>query len=288
MKKCIYFVCVIASMISCVSKTKYENAIATIDSLNIENQKLLLENEELINGEERLINYINMHYDKKEFIKAEEKIANLQLKHPESRFLANNQELFTIIHQKAKHQKDSIEKHIKDSIRLANINELGDWKIGYYVDDFDNPTGEHYVYMRINGHFSNSATSSSKLSVYLQISKNSYKASCYSYRLSYDEYDDGVKERYYDLYRSKFTKKENNKIIMIGNCSLEYGDCYYKYPDGTEGKYDGIIEMLKDEGVYYFEVTAENNSYSADTKYYFGIDSRYLNNALLKAGIDEL
>ena len=43
----------------------------------------------------------------------------------------------------------------------------------------------------------------------LKISKNSYNDSGYSYSLSYDEYDDGVKERYYDLYRSKFTKKED-------------------------------------------------------------------------------
>ena len=288
MKKMYIYVLIILGLISCVSKTKYDKAIITIDSLKVENQKLLVENEELLHGEERLINYINMHYKDGKYINAEEKLIQLKSKHPESKFLTNNQELFTIIHTNAKHQKDSIEKHIKDSIRLANINELGDWKIGYYVDDFDNPTGEHFVYMKIKGHFSNSATSSRILSVYLKISKNSYNDSGYSYSLSYDEYDDGVKERYYDLYRSKFTKKEHDKIIMIGNCSLEYGNCYYKYPDGTEGKYDGIIEMLKDEGVYYFEVTAENNSYSADTKYYFGIDSRYLNNALLKAGIDEL
>ena len=59
MKKMYIYVLIILGLISCISKTKYDKAIITIDSLKVENQKLLVENEELLHGEERLINYIN-------------------------------------------------------------------------------------------------------------------------------------------------------------------------------------------------------------------------------------
>ena len=285
------YVLIILGLISCVSKTKYDKAIITIDSLKVENQKLLVENEELLHGEERLINYINMHYKDGKYINAEEKLIQLKSKHPESKFLTNNQELFTIIHKNARHQKDSIEKHIKDSIRLANINELGDWEIGDYVDEFGNKTGEHFIYREIKGHFSNSATSWSDLSIFLQISKSTYYYSGYNCEFGFDEYSDGVKEEYMSNYNTKLIKYENNKRIMIGDCKYidgGWGKCDCKYPDGGEKDDIYLIELLKDEGKYSFEVTVERRSYSADTKYYFTIDSKYINNALLKAGIDNL
>ncbi len=289
MKKKYIYVLIILGLISCVSKTKYDKAIITIDSLKVENQKLLVENEELLHGEERLINYINMHYKDGKYINAEEKLIQLKSKHPESKFLTNNQELFTIIHTNAKHQKDSIEKHIKDSIRLANINELGDWKIGDYVDDFGNKTGKHYVCRRINGHFSNSATAWSELKIVFEIErKNSlddikYGFGTYKSTLNFDEYNNGIWDMQINGnhgYKTKIIKREKGEITMVCNQHAR-APYIFKTLNGEEKKYY-LVDLLKEEGIYEFEIETRY------TKYYFTINSKYLNNALLKAGIDEL
>lgn len=282
-------------MFGCVSNTKYEQALSTIDSLNNENQKLILENDELLNGEDRLINYIKMHNDKGNFILAEENICKLQLKHPESQYIESNKNLFIEISKKAKLQKDSVEKHIRDSIRLANIDKLGEWKIGDYVDDFGNPTGRHFVELEIDGFFSNSATSSSKLSIRFRIkgkvpSDEVNAFGNYYYEFYFDEYANGVRDKYYGPYHTKITKRENHETTMICGFSVKgynAGMCNCKMPNGEKEDYH-IVDLLKEEGTYSFDVTAENNTDYADTKYYFTINSKYLSNALLKAGIDTL
>lgn len=291
----IIFIIVIALMSACVSKTEYEEAIIKIDSLQIENARLAELNDELENGEDRLIKLINKCYANKDFINANQNLEKLKQKHSESSFFIDNKAKINSIVLRSKIQKDSIDKHINDSIRLANIDELGDWEIGSYVDKFGDYTGEKFVYMRINGYFSNSATSNSRLEVLIKISK--YEKDNYNYKIKYDEYADGVEDKYYGGYPAEIKKMDNYNTTMIGSCRLgrdgqdyydyNYVTCHCENKDGS--KVDGgLVSLLKNEGVYKFDVTAESNSYSADVKYYFTIDSKYLNNALLKAGIDKL
>lgn len=288
MNKIIFLLSLMLLMSACVSKTKYDIAIKTIDSLKIEN-------DELRNGEERLVNLIQMHYANRDYISANVNLDILRQKHFESKFFVKNKMMIDSIIVHSKIQQDSIDKHIQDSIRLANIDELGDWEIGSYVDKFGDYTGEKFVYMRINGYFSNSATSNSRLEVLIKISK--YEKDNYYYEIKYDEYADGVEDKYYGGYPAEIKKMDNYNTTMIGSCRLgRHGQDYYDYnyvtchcenKDGS--KVDGgLVSLLKNEGVYKFDVTAESNSYSADVKYYFTIDSKYLNNALLKAGIDKL
>lgn len=288
MNKIIFLLSLMLLMSACVSKTKYDIAIKTIDSLTIEN-------DELRNGEERLVNLIQMHYANRDYISANVNLDILRQKHFESKFFVKNKMMIDSIIVNSKIQQDSIDKHIQDSIRLANIDELGNWEIGHYVDKFGDYTGEKFIYTRINGYFSNSATSNSKLEVIIKISK--YEEDNYYYEFKYDEYADGVEDKYYGGYPAKIKKIENYNTTMIGSCRLgrggrdyydyNYVTCHCENKDGS--KVDGgLVSLLKNEGVYKFDVTAESNSYSADVKYYFTIDSKYLNNALLKAGIDKL
>ena len=194
MKKIIYavlfFICSSTCLSSCVSRSRLVEANKIIDSLKVENARLLTENYELLNGEERLVNLYKMNVSKGNYIAAEENYNNLIKYHPESISINQLQKSINDVLNKAQSQRDSIAKIIKDSIRLAKIDELGDWRIGEYVNDFDEPTGEHYVYQTILGKFSNSATAGSDLHVRMIIRRESQ--SYIRVDTEYDEYMDGT------------------------------------------------------------------------------------------------
>lgn len=63
----------------------------------------------------------------------------------------------------------------KGSEYMKTIEVTGDeglWRVGNYVDNFKNPTGEHYIYTTNTGVFTNSATNGSDLSVQLLCNEN--------------------------------------------------------------------------------------------------------------------
>ena len=53
-----------------------------------------------------------------------------------------------------------------------NGTDSGDWKKDYYVDEFKSPTDESYIYVPINGIFSNSATTGSSVKGKLMVEKD--------------------------------------------------------------------------------------------------------------------
>lgn len=74
--------------------------------------------------------------------------------------------------------QDSIEA---EQARLDSINNLGIWKIEYYVDDFGDQTNHGYVSTEVNGTFSNSATTDSRLRVRFVIDTSSIRINLYEY-----------------------------------------------------------------------------------------------------------
>lgn len=61
----------------------------------------------------------------------------------------------------------------KAAVAIANPEELGAWHIDYYVDEFNIPTDEKYIFMYgANGTFSNSATTDSELEAAIVVDKN--------------------------------------------------------------------------------------------------------------------
>ena len=46
---------------------------------------------------------------------------------------------------------------------------MGTWEKRNYVDEFDNPTGEHFISTTVYGKFSNSATTNSSLMAQIQV-----------------------------------------------------------------------------------------------------------------------
>lgn len=249
----------------CVSRAKYDNLQIKIDSLYVENVRLMAEVDELKNGEERLVNQIFYYTDNKDFVKAANLIRNLYERHPESPSIKMNKEYFDNIISNAEIQQNNIDKHIRDSIRLANIDKLGEWHIGNYVNDFDEPTGNKYVRQTITGYFSNTATAKSPLAVEVTFDSDGYVD------ITFDEYCNGTRDE--DYMMAKYIKVVNKEAKKI-----------YKTSSGVlydeDGKEIELSDLLKIEGIYEFTL-----EFKYSTKYNFTINTEYLTNALIKAGI---
>ena len=182
MKKISVFVVLSVIMLGCgvdvdehnMLKSKYETLKTLNSTLVIERDSLLeyvgfLEKEvdSLKFGEPRIIGLIENTMLDKNYIMVESYIKTLFDKHPETNKRKYYEDLLKTITPKIKKQKAAIEKHKMDSIKLANINNLGIWCIEYFVDDFGQETKEGYITTRspIYGKFSNSATENSDLRV---------------------------------------------------------------------------------------------------------------------------
>lgn len=260
----------------CVKQSTHDMALRTIDSLEVVNQTLIKENDELLNGEKRLIDYIELHNRNNDFLKSYDFIVKLKAKHPESDYIVKNEQQLRAIENEAQIMLDSIEKAKQDSIRCANIHELGIWKIGEYVDDFGEPTGERFLYANVMGVFSNSATAQSPLRVKVKVYSDG------SIGLSYDEYNNGTYEKE-EIRNIKIVNKEARKVY---ESLWDYGASYdwlYSKDDSSPREPITLEEILTEEGEYEFYIILKY-----DVKYQFRINSRYLENAMIKAGIKKL
>lgn len=260
----------------CVSQSTHEKALRTIDSLRLTNQTLLEENEELLNGEQRLINYIELYSKNNDILKSYDFICKLKSKHPESKYIDQNKNQLVAIENEAQIILDSIQKVKQDSIRRANIHELGIWKIGEYVDDFGEPTGEKFLYANVLGVFSNSATARNILGVKVKVFNDG------SIGLYYDEYNDGTYENE-KIRNIKIVNKEARKVYESLWDAWNPDDCLFDNDESSPRESMTLEEVLTKEGEYEFYINLKYN-----TKYQFIINSNYLENAILKAGIKNL
>lgn len=74
------------------------------------------------------------------------------------------------------------QRSITDSIaKLDSINNIGDWTIQYYVDDFGESTDKGYIYLQAYGTFSNSATTNSPLKVEFVIDSSTIRMNIHEY-----------------------------------------------------------------------------------------------------------
>ena len=260
----------------CVKQSTHNQALRTIDSLMVANQTLIEENDELLNGEKRLIDYIELHNRNNDVLKSYDFIVKLRSKHPESDYITKNEQLLIAIENEARIMLDSIEKVKQDSIRRANIHELGIWKIGEYVDDFGEPTGEKFLYANVLGVFSNSATARDILGVKVNVFNDG------SIGLYYDEYNDGTYENE-KIRNIKIVNKEARKVYESLWDVWKPDDCLFDKDESSPRESMTLEEVLTKEGEYEFYINLKYN-----TKYKFIINSNYLENAMLKAGIKKL
>lgn len=259
-----------------VKEAEHLKVVAQRDSLQLIVNSLTERVDVLENGEERLMNFITLHNNKKNYIKAAENIEALKKYHPESQLMTKHSKLFSEIEGKAQVIKDSIDKAVRDSIKLASITELGNWDLIPYVNEFDEPTGDYLVRAEFYGAFSNSATAGSRLRIRAEVTRYSEEWDP-SIDLKYDEYNNGTYEDERVTYCRVVNKEKRKSYYDDGG--------WGGYTDRETKERLSLYEILKDEGVYEFNVSLKYG-----TKYQFTIDSRYLNNAMVKAkliSIDE-
>ena len=277
MKKLLFIVASFLMVACGVKKSEYNKIVAQRDSLLVAIDSLIKVNDELNNGEERLMNYIKLYNENKDYISALEKLNKLKQYHKESPLFAKHKNMFSEIERRAQIMADSIAKVQRDSIKLANITELGKWHIGDFVNDFDEPTGEQFVYSEIYGTFSNSATASSRLKIYVQFLHYAFNDPYdYSVRFLFDEYNDGTYEKE-ECTSIKVVNKQLRKVYR------EYSASRYDYLEDSNGEFYSTERILSEEGEYEFEMR-----FKYGTVYRFNIDTKYINNALVKAGLKRI
>lgn len=180
MKKIFYLISIL-SFASCgVPQAEHDNQVLKNDSLvtvistlTQKVDKLTQEIDELKNGEDRTVNLINNALDAKEYLDAKKLINQLISRHPESSHISKYKKAMPRIDGELKKVAQVREKQRQDSIKLANINNLGVWLVSYFVDEFGESTKEGYIQTSVTGTFSNTATQDSPLDVRFIISSES-------------------------------------------------------------------------------------------------------------------
>lgn len=270
MKKFLFIAISLCLFSGCVSKTKYNEALTKIAELETTI-------DELANGEERLNNQFNSCISKGDYLGADEVYSKLIEKHPESTFIAKLKEANPDAFVRIQSLKDSIAKAQRDSIRLANIDDIGEWQIGDFVNDFNEPTGKHYIYKSELGSFSNSATANSKLLVTIQA--YAYSDGNLSLNITCDEYCNGTSDENYFGTHCKVVCSATRMVYDGSYGSLTE----YDENGNSTGNELKFLDLFKNENA--FSVTAYHK-YS--TIYKYSINPKGFNNALLKAGIISL
>ena len=157
----------------------------------------------------------------------------------------------------------------------------GDWEICEYVNDFDEPTGEKYVRQIVQGDFSNSATASSPLRVYVFLHHyfNDYsKKHSVEGKIIFDEYADGTED--YHIWSDASPAKTGSKIIDKPNRKAYYYEERRAFRDIDTDRWYYWIDVLRDtSSVFDFTIKGDYRD-----EYRFSINSDKLNEALIDAG----
>jgi hypothetical protein len=290
MKKLLMSSALVLSLLGCgVEKSEYNKVVAERDSLLSCLNTLEKEIDDLKNGEQRIIGLIENSLENENYINAEQNINILYSKHPESLKNSYYKKVLSSISSKLEKQKQAIEKHIQDSIKLANINNLGIWSINYFVDDFGQPTKDGYITTEnpIYGKFSNTATENSRLRVRFIIANKK------SVAIKLFEYDgNNPVKGYRDTYNVLVQDKDGNQYKLWANNfdsdRITFSDMTY-YRDSNHSENMSYSEkmhniLLSGGNIKIKIIDSERNS----TQYNFEIENAdWYENAYIKLhGLD--
>jgi cell division septum initiation protein DivIVA len=173
LKNTIYVIGIMTIISSCgIPQDDYDKIIEENKDLKTNIEKITSELDECQNGAEKTVAKVLKAYSEKDYISAKENINRLSEKHPESPKNAEFKTLLETIKKEELALNIIKEAEEKERIRLANINNTGMWRVGYYVDEFGESTKEGYITNSslIKGVFSNTATQDSRLNVKFLIS----------------------------------------------------------------------------------------------------------------------
>ncbi|MDO5321004.1 MAG: hypothetical protein Q4F39_01270 [Bacteroidia bacterium] len=223
MKKYLLFVTTLLVAGCGINPDEHNRVVAQRDSLETVVSQLKVKIDELENGEQRMAGKIETLISDQNYIEALKQIDVLKEKHPGSPSVVNFNSRIASLKQKADAQQAAIDKHVRDSIRMANLNNLGIWKINYFVDKFNEPTKEGYITSTkpIYGTFSNTATQDSDLRVeFIIASKKSVAFQLYEYNRNNpvkgydDEYNVYVQDKNGKRYELRAHNYSSDRLTM--------------------------------------------------------------------------
>ena len=138
-----------------------------------------------------------------------------------------------------------------------------DWKVDYYVDEFDQPTEDRLVYALFSGKFSNSATTDSRLDVKMVVDNEYVGIFLYEYGNNQvknnGSYNDGYSITLRDAEGNKTDLK--GKIYGGGDRILVEGSNREKFIEHLMGEEDFQVYIVDDEyqtSTYLFTVSPSN------------------------------
>lgn len=161
----------------------------------------------------------------------------------------------------------------------SNDESANNWKVGHYVDSFDEPTGDKYIRGVFPGKFSNSATTDSPLKVEVYVDADStviFRFWEYESRLVKDEEGAIViaKDGNGETHRWESDLHGFNDIDHNGNFKSPY---LYGYPKGL------FWQIIDKGGIPSFVIYVGKYSKS---DYKFSIDTQGLKEQLKKISAD--
>jgi len=170
----------------------------------------------------------------------------------------------------------------RNTKKVVEESPYGDWEICDYKNDFDEPTGEKYVRLIVNGYFSNSATASSPLRVIVFFNHyyNSFsdKHSVEGY-MKFDEYCDGTED--FHIWNDASPAKRGTKIVDKPNHKAYYYEERSAFRDIDDDSWHYWSDIIwKTPSSYEFTVKGDYKD-----EYRFTIDTEKLKLALKDAGI---
>ena len=264
-----------------VDHNEHNKIVKERDSLVARVESLTKEIDKLKHGEQRIIGLIEHSLSHEDYITAEIRIQELDSYHPESSKNNHYQKILHSISKQLQKQKELINKKKQDSIKLANINNLGIWKISYFVDDFGERTKEGYITtsIPIYGYFSNSATENSRLRVrFIIANKKDIAIQLYEYAGN-----NPVKEEdtdYIVKVKDKNGKTHYLNAVIYKSDRLRFGsssNCIY--PKYENKNAELMHNILLSGGTIQFYIEEFNRS---STKYKFSINADWYENAYIK------
>lgn len=137
---------------------------------------------------------------------------------------------------------------------------MGTWEKRNYVDEFDNPTGEHFISTTVSGKFSNSATTNSSLTAQIQVDSENISIVLWEYSRNM------VKCSYrYDEYSITMLDSSNNKHYISGTM---YAGGFRIYIDNSYKS--TVLNALQKTGtisfhIVYSEYTTSTYTFSIET-----------------------
>ena len=165
--------------------------------------------------------------------------------------------------------------------RLEELNKVGDWTKGYYVDDFGDKTSSGFVSQTVQGLFSNSATEGSALRVRMFINDGDLKFENPWFRFYEYNGNNPVKGIYSTNTMSCRIKDKNDEIFSFEMKQYQGADSMFMNSNGKWNKrtIQRLEDAIRDGETARFACAGDNYNTS---KYVFDFDFKYFDNIVRK------